>query len=927
MSSLAETESSALGEAVLSGAVGSGPGPDPNHIASARARVGLAAATLPLAWPIDRWVAVNPLSRCEDLAVEEVGGFAAAHLGAAGAVDEARMRDLFSAGRITEHDLCAAMAARLPQLARATVVLDGLAIDGTDLAIVDLTTGSVATPAAMRPVLLSERVDAAHGSARAAELDAEVARWCSAYLDESSHWPMPGRELGLYRAWQRLVPSDWALRRLVGRHGRRVLASLPTEPVAAVEQLLVPIADNGADAVTDNLERAMWRLPGWSAALVHRDGPAGDDVVGFVAIRLALEAAFAASVGAPALAALAGDGPDEPAEPAGPTPEERAGAVLRELGVRADHVSIAEVAAVLAAVTVVERTAIWQEALEAGYRSGLLDALDHRPVPVDATAPGRGERVRFQVVTCIDPRSEGLRRQLEARLGPLVETLGFAGFFGLPVSLRGLDEEAPAASCPVVLQPRADIEEVAGTAELERRLRGRTARGALRHAWADSKSGAPTAFGLAELAGWVSGPVAVASTLAPVSSGRLRRRLGRAFTPAIASRMEIGQAPSAGGRGPAPLTGLSADDQVALARSILVTMGLTSDFGRIVLLCGHGSDHVNNPFRAANDCGACGGRSGADNARVAAALLNAEVVRDGLARAGIPVPADTLFVAGEHETTTDVVALLDADALPGSHQRDLTLLLDALSGAGAALAVERAAALPGPVGAPAPRTAGEVRRRADDWAQVVPEWGLVNNAALIVGPRALTRGVDLGRRAFLHSYDAGADTDGAVLEAVMTGPLVVAHWISAQYFASTVDPRRFGAGAKPLHNVVGTLGVLEGPGGDLRLGLPAESVSARGVPVHEPMRLLVVVDAPAARVDRVLGANPAVARLVRNGWVRLVARGDGGRSWAERSRAGAWLEPSTTDDPVDGDDHPGGSPIVLHDRQPVDLDDQQEARA
>ena len=48
-----------------------------------------------------------------------------------------------------------------------------------------------------------------------------------------------------------------------------------------------------------------------------------------------------------------------------------------------------------------------------------------------------------------------------------------------------------------------------------------------------------------------------------------------------------------------------------------------------------------------------------------------------------------------------------------------------------------------------------VHHRSADWAELQPEWGLARNASFIVGPRTMTAGVDLRRRSFLHSYDAG----------------------------------------------------------------------------------------------------------------------------------------------------------------------------
>ena len=50
--------------------------------------------------------------------------------------------------------------------------------------------------------------------------------------------------------------------------------------------------------------------------------------------------------------------------------------------------------------------------------------------------------------------------------------------------------------------------------------------------------------------------------------------------------------------------------------------------------------------------------------------------------------------------------------------------------------------------------------------------------------------------------------------------------------------------------------------------------------VHEPMRLLAVIQAPLARIDMVIDRNPILQRLFGNGWVSVAARESAGAGMA-----------------------------------------------
>ena len=459
-----------------------------------------------------------------------------------------------------------------------------------------------------------------------------------------------------------------------------------------------------------------------------------------------------------------------------------------------------------------------------------------------------------QVVFCIDVRSERLRRSLEA-CSPQTQTLGFAGFFAMAVEWVGLGEEQGVASCPVLLEPGHVVRESSpGEARYVARDRFRRAMG---RAYASFRGAAVSSFGFVEAIGLL-----YAGKLLKDGFG-----LGRAAHPSVEGARPSFELESHGGRA----VGIALEDRVALAEGALRAMSLTDEFAPLVVLAGHRSTTTNNPYAAGLDCGACGGRSGEPNARVAVAILNDPEVRSELSRRGIRIPGETRFVAAVHDTTTDVVTLCDRDSIPRLYQRRVEVLEAALERAGELARIERSCSLGIEDG-----DEKKIFERALDWAQVRPEWGLAGCTSFIVAPRQHSAGSKLGTSAFLHEYDWSADEEFSVLELIMTAPMVVASWINLQYFASTVDNRAFGAGDKVLHNVAGGLGVVEGNGGDLRVGLPIQSVHDGRNFRHRPSRLTAAIAAPVDAINRVIAKHALLQNLLDHGWIHLVALNDSG---------------------------------------------------
>ena len=481
--------------------------------------------------------------------------------------------------------------------------------------------------------------------------------------------------------------------------------------------------------------------------------------------------------------------------------------------------------------------ALLQEAWERGAQRRLAARL-----AAARDGPECGAAARIHAVFCIDVRSEIFRRGLES-LDPGITTAGFAGFFGLGAGHRRFASDVVEHRLPVLLNP--GVTSAAGgepDRDFAHRLGARAGR-----AWGRFKLAAVSSFAFVEASG-------------PVYAGKLVRDALGMKAPARAAD-------------PAPRFDPPLDlaARTAMAASILRAMSLTKDFAPLVLLIGHGASVTNNPHASALHCGACGGHSGEVNARLLAGLLNDDDVRAGLAADGIDVPPVTLFVAGLHDTTNDAVRLYPDDPRCADRRADLAQAERWLGAAGALARCERALRLPR-AAAPA-----DIARRTRDWAETRPEWALAGCRAFIAAPRAQTRGRDLGGAAFLHDYDWRSDAGYGVLELIMTAPVVVASWISLQYYGSSVAPELFGGGNKLLHNVVGGIGVVEGNGGLPRAGLPWQSVHDGRQLMHEPLRLTVCIKAPCAAMSDILSRHDGVRALFDNRWLHLFALDDQGR--------------------------------------------------
>lgn len=512
------------------------------------------------------------------------------------------------------------------------------------------------------------------------------------------------------------------------------------------------------------------------------------------------------------------------------------------------------------------------QAYEHAYSEQVLAAL--------AANHGRGawqtraSRPEAQLVFCMDDREEGLRRHLEER-HPRIETFGAAAHYNVFVRYTGLGE-TPVDLCPVVARPAHTVAEVSAPGEEARAASYLRARSTIRRWKTRLIQGSrrdPLRGALASVTG---APLALTGltvkSLSPSRATAWAAGIRRTVTGEPATRLDFVQAIASGTPPPAtpdaPRPGFVTSEQVDRAAAFLSGIGLKRDFAPLFVIVGHGSHSENNPHLAAYNCGACSGQHSGPNARLLAAILNRPDVREQLRAQSIDIPEDTWFVGCEHNTCDDRIQWLDIELLPPGHLDAFRQLDAALAEAGELHAQERCRRfMSAPLDLTPKRAQRHVSDRMADFSQPRAELGHINNASAYVGRRSATRGVFLDRRMFLISYDPSTDPDGTVLEPLLLANAPVGADISYDYFCSAVANERFGSGNKVTHNVVGLLGVMEGASSDLRVGLARQMIE-----IHEPMRLLMVVEHRLEVLTAIYERQPLLQTLVGNGWVKMAAK-------------------------------------------------------
>ncbi|MBO0353378.1 DUF2309 domain-containing protein [Muricauda ruestringensis] len=491
---------------------------------------------------------------------------------------------------------------------------------------------------------------------------------------------------------------------------------------------------------------------------------------------------------------------------------------------------------------------IWLKAWEKSWQMELVRMLKDAPKEEESygTEPDMPDA---QLVFCIDTRSELIRRHVESAGN--YETFGYAGFFGIAMDYENTKDDVVQKSCPPIVDSSYKVFEVA-TDENQTKKKSMDQKVENTKFWnyflKRMKNMLPSTFGFVEGSGLYYGLNLVARTIAP--AGRKRKKPGYENI----CEPELRNAHSN--------ASISIADQAAIVKSGFELMGWKS-FAPVVIFVGHGSHSANNPFASSLDCGACAASPGRHNARMLAKMTNNLQVREFLSSEhGIDIPSSTIFVGAEHNTTTDEIELFDSQ-VPESHQNHMVNIKKNLVKARASATQDRLGAIKNSVGL--------ARINATNWGETRPEWGLAKNASFVIGPRKTTMHHNLDGRCFLHSYDWKMDKEGRALEAIMQGPMVVTQWINNHYYFATVDNEKFGAGTKTTHNITGQYGVVQGNGGDLKMGLPWESLyESEDKAHHTPFRLTVVIQAPKERVNAIVDRNKNIKSLLENEWIYLI---------------------------------------------------------
>lgn len=710
-------------------------------------------------------------------------------------------------------------------------------------------------------------------------------RVCAAFVDQGiAYWQMPGRDRGLLQAFRELYgigsgPLDSWMRGLSAELRRQRSEGWNAERTAtwALEQLAVPRA-----RWPEYVEATLLSLRGWAGMIRQLEirpdtapvDPPPARLMDYLALQLLLDLQAATFVVRQEIGPEA-TWADLPARRLSASDQSVLDLELvyeAFLTAQLAGLGPAEIAGSIQARRWLseirgfdsnERRRLLHLAYERRHRIGVLDGI----VGHCRVARLHPEEPRFQAVFCIDDREESLRRHLE-EIRPDAETFGYAGFFGVAMAYQGIEDIRPRPLCPVAVKPthfiteRAKNESEAAAFAGKRRIQGKMSHSIGLGSKMLTRGGLLSAF-----LGFFAVIPLIGRSLFPRHTERLAHWALHRTAPAPATRLCVERLEGEGERADGLSPGYTLEEMTNVVGNVLSTMGLDWRLCPLILIVGHGSSSLNNPHEAAHDCGATGGGRGGPNARAFSQMANDSRVRERLRERGLVIPDGTWFLGAYHNTCDDSMTYYDEDLVPAHLNADLEDAKQAFAEACKLDAHERCRRFESaPLTIDPASALVHAEAHAYDLAQPRPEYGHATNAVCIVGRRERTRGLFLDRRAFLVSYDPTQDATGAILAGLLRAVGPVGAGINLEYYFSFVDPTGYGCGTKLPHNIVGLIGVMDGHASDLRTGLPWQMVE-----IHEPVRLLTIVEARTSVLEKVLREEKGLADLVNNAWIQLVA--------------------------------------------------------
>ncbi|CAN5657494.1 hypothetical protein BH10BAC2_BH10BAC2_01430 [soil metagenome] len=502
---------------------------------------------------------------------------------------------------------------------------------------------------------------------------------------------------------------------------------------------------------------------------------------------------------------------------------------------------------------------LWQDAFEWSYYDSVLKGIsmaDEKRMAVNSNGllnPSLKENAgtSLQAIFCIDEREDSIRRHIEA-VDKKAETFGAPGFFGVEFYFQQQGSKFYDKLCPAPVTPKYLIKESNATSIRKEEL-----------IYTKHTHGIFSGFFLSISFGFWA------------FAKKLQMLFRPAMSPAISNaygHMDNNSTLTIENKNPADIenglqVGYTVDEMVTRAEGFLQGIGMIKNFAPIIYFVAHGSSSANNPHHGAHDCGACSGRPGGTNARVQSYILNHKKVREILATKGIVIPDSTQFIGSMHDTAADVWAYYDEDVLSPDNAKRHLINIQNFETALNLNAKERSRRF---ASINTKQELEQVRKaihsRSVSLFEPRPELGHGTNTLAIIGRRQTSKGLFLDRRAFLNSYDYATDPEGIILSTVMRPIGLVCGGINLEYYFSRVDNIKMGAGTKLPHNVMGLFGVANSSDGDLRPGLPWQMIE-----VHDPVRLLVIVEHKPEMVLKAIQSSPEVFEWYKNEWVHIVA--------------------------------------------------------